>query len=237
MVAADEVRAALEGVRDPELDRSLVDLRFVRDVRVEGGEVCVELRLPTYWCAPNFAYLMTDDARAAVEALPGVERAHVALVEHFAADAITEGVAEGRSFRETFPDHADGGLAELRRRFRLKAFVVRQEPVLRAARRALGDEAACAMRIGAGPPPGVDREAWEEYLGRRRDLGMDVGPGAPAFCDAQGEPLDPTGLVDYLRVSRSVRVSLESNAQFCTGLLAARYDEGLERWQREEVMT
>ena len=41
------VLAALGTVRDPELDESLPDLRFVSALRVEGDTVRVRLRLPT----------------------------------------------------------------------------------------------------------------------------------------------------------------------------------------------
>jgi metal-sulfur cluster biosynthetic enzyme len=231
-----EARAALDRVIDPELDRSLVDLDFVESLEVSGGEVRAAIRLPTYWCSPNFAYLMVGDADAALRALPGAERVRVELVDHFAGEQISEAVAAGLSFQEAFPGQADGELGELRRRFRRKAFVVRQEPVLRAAREALGDDGAVAVVIGDGAAPSfADPAEWAEYLARRRDLGMDEAPGAPAFTAAGGEPLRPEGLADHLRLSRSVRISLESNAEFCTGLLAARYDDGLDEWQTKEV--
>ncbi len=34
----------------------------------------MRLRLPTYFCAPNFAFLMVADAYDAVSAVPGVPR-------------------------------------------------------------------------------------------------------------------------------------------------------------------
>jgi metal-sulfur cluster biosynthetic enzyme len=229
-------REALDRVIDPELDRSLVALDFVRSLDVEGEEVRAAIHLPTYWCSPSFAYLMVADAHAALRELPGAERVRVELVDHFAADVITESVAAGLSFAEAFPDQANGELHELRRRFRLKAFVVRQEPVLRAARRALEDEGAVTLRLGSGEaPPWAEHEAWFEYLGRRRDLGMDDGPDSLVFTDAQGAPLTLEGLDRHLRLSRSVRVSLESNTEFCTGLLAARYGAGIEEWREREV--
>ena len=73
MTTEPEVLGALTGVRDPELDQDLVELGFVAGLDVDGTSVAVRLRLPTYYCAPNFAYLMAVDARTAVEALPGVE--------------------------------------------------------------------------------------------------------------------------------------------------------------------
>ena len=67
---------------------------------------------------------------------------------------------------------------------------------------------------------------------------MGYGPDELAFTDAQGAPLDAGGLDTYLRLARSVRISLQSNTEFCTGLLAARYDgeHGVEDWQRKEVV-
>ena len=50
-----KVRAALGTVRDPELDEPLTDLGFVTAIELDGDSVRVHLRLPTYFCAPNFA--------------------------------------------------------------------------------------------------------------------------------------------------------------------------------------
>lgn len=235
MISAEQVWTALEDVRDPELDRSVVKLDFIQSVSVDGADAQVALRLPTYWCSPSFAYMMVSDAHDAVSALDGVGSVHIELVDHHAGDVVTEGVRSGRTFTETFPDHADGELGELRRKFRLKAFLVRQEPVLRAARDALGAAGALELRLRDGSPPvGIDPEEWGEYLRRRRELDMDDGPDALVFTSAQGEPLDTEGLDHFIRVSRSVRVSLMANTEFCTGLLAARYDT-LETWQHAEV--
>lgn len=238
-VSAAAVWAAMDAVIDPELDRSLVELEFVSSVEVGERDVHVALRLPTYWCSPNFAYLMVGDAHKAVRGVPGAERVRIDLVDHYAGERISTAVQAGLSFREAFPDQAEGELHELRRKFRLKAFVVRQEPVLRAVRRSAGDDEAVALRLGDGSPPeGVDADEWREYLRRRRDLGMGEDPHDLAFTDAQGAPLDAGGLDRYLRLARSVRISLQSNTEFCTGLLAARYDgeHGVEDWQRKEVV-
>ena len=238
-VSAAAVWDAMDGVIDPELDRSLVELDFVRSVEVGEGGVHVALRLPTYWCSPNFAYLMVGDAHEAVRRVPGADRVRVDLVDHYAGERISTAIQAGLSFQEAFPDQADGELHELRRKFRLKAFVVRQEPVLRAVRRAAGDEAAVALRLGDGSPPeGVAADEWREYLRRRRDLGMGDGSSELVFTDAQGEPLAAGGLNTYLRLARSVRISLQSNTEFCTGLLAARYEgeDGVEGWQQREVV-
>lgn len=238
-VSVDAVWEAIDGVIDPELDRSLVELDFVRSVEVGEGDVRVALRLPTYWCSPNFAYLMVGDAQEAVRGVPGAERVRVDLVDHFAGERISEAIQAGLSFQEAFPDQAEGELDELRRKFRLKAFVVRQEPVLRAVRQTLGDAGAVALHLGDGSPPeGVEAPEWSEYLRRRRDLGMGEAPAELVLTDAQGAPLAADGLDHYLRLARSVRISLQSNTEFCTGLLAARYDGegGVESWQQAEVV-
>jgi metal-sulfur cluster biosynthetic enzyme len=233
----DAARDALDRVIDPELDRSLVALDFVESLEVGEGEVRAAIRLPTYWCSPNFAYLMVGDAHEALAGLPGATAVSVTLVDHCEGERITEAVAAGLSFQEAFPTQADGELDDLRRRFRLKAFVVRQEPVLRAAREAIGDAAAVALRLGDGSAPGwAEPGEWEEYRSRRRDLAIDDDPGALVFTDSQGDPLPADGLRDYLRLARSVRISLESNTEFCTGLLAARYGDGLEEWRAKEVV-
>ena len=57
---------------DPELDEPVTELGFVERVAVDGDTVEVDFRLPTYWCAANFAFLMVDDIRIAVEGAPWV---------------------------------------------------------------------------------------------------------------------------------------------------------------------
>ena len=80
---------ALRTVRDPELDADVVTLDFVASVDVDSDDVAhVRLRLPTYFCAPNFAFLMVADAWDAVTAIPDVTQADVVLIDHFASDEI-----------------------------------------------------------------------------------------------------------------------------------------------------
>src|ERR1035438_4129262 len=73
------------------------------------------LRLPTYFCAPNFAFLMVADAYDAVSATPGVRRAEIVLEDHFASDVINGGVAARAGFAQSFDGEAVGELHELRR--------------------------------------------------------------------------------------------------------------------------
>ena len=62
-----DVRRALARVDDPELDEPVTDLRFIERVEIDAaGAVSIGFRLPTYWCAANFAFLMADDMRREV---------------------------------------------------------------------------------------------------------------------------------------------------------------------------
>ena len=72
MIERAALLAALGTVRDPELDEPLTDLGPVQAVDEHERMVDVRLRLPTYFCAPNLAYLMAADARAAVLGVPGL---------------------------------------------------------------------------------------------------------------------------------------------------------------------
>src|SRR5881227_709030 len=104
---AARVLAALEAVRDPELDEPITSLGFVTSCTVSGqGDAQIRLRLPTYFCAPNFAFLMVADAYDAVTAVPGVRRAEIVLEDHFAAEAINGGVAARAGFAATFDGEA-----------------------------------------------------------------------------------------------------------------------------------
>jgi hypothetical protein len=207
-------------VRDPEIDESLTDLGFVAGVSIDGPRVDVHLRLPTYFCAPNFAYLMVADAREAVQAIPEVDEVTMHLDDHFASDEINGALAAGGGFEAAFPGESVGELAVLRDLFTRKAFTARQsrlcDALLRAGRtlEELGE-----MQLGAlDGHPEVAR-----CIALRERLGIDASPEAPAFVLADGSVLDAEGLARFLRVGRLVRLSLEGNAGLCRSLLATRY--------------
>jgi metal-sulfur cluster biosynthetic enzyme len=107
----------LAQVLDPELDESILDLGFVRSLRLRSGQASVVLQLPTSWCAVNFAYLMADDVRRALLTLDGVQQVTVRLGDHCAAEEIEAAVNGGRSFGDAFPDEGAGSLAALRLTF------------------------------------------------------------------------------------------------------------------------
>ncbi len=232
MIERQEVLGALSGVRDPELDEPVTDLGFVSHLEIEGDAVNVRLRLPTYFCAPNFAYLMVADAKAAVLSVPGVRRARVVLDDHYASEELNAGGA----FDETFPGETEGpDLEELRTIFRRKSFVSRQEQLCRALlSEGRSPLELAAMRLGDVPPS----EAFETYLDRRAELRVDVSEDAPLVVDPDGKRVPESAVVQHLRFARTVRVSIEGNAGLCRGLLETRYgrERGVgERPEREEA--
>lgn len=219
-VTAASITTALGTVRDPELDESIVELGFVAGVEVDGDEVRVGLRLPTYFCAPNFAYLMVADAQEAILAVPGVARARVGLEDHFTSDEINDGVARAQEFDQAFTGLADGDLDELRQTFRRKAFIARQDRLARGLL-AEGRTPEGLARLTLRDLPDSDDAA--VYRSRRAELGYAVDGDAPLLLDAWGAPVAPEAAVGLLRIGRTTRVSIEGNGGLCRGLLATRY--------------
>jgi metal-sulfur cluster biosynthetic enzyme len=214
--------AALETVRDPELDEPITSLGFVASCTVSAdGDARVRLRLPTYFCAPNFAYLMVADAYDVVSALPGVRSAEVVLEDHFASGAINGGVAAQAGFARSFDGEAVGELHELRADFLRKAVMAGTDQVCRPLLAAGTDPAALlAMTLGELPPS----RALERLRQRRAELGLPAGDGAPLLIDpVTGLRVDPGAVPLHLRRARVTRVGIEANSGICRGMLQHRY--------------
>jgi metal-sulfur cluster biosynthetic enzyme len=215
MNARDAAWSALGQVRDPELDRPITDLGFVADLQIRtDSSVRAELRLPTYFCAPNFAWLMAADAHDALSEL--FAHVDVVLLEHFAAGEINAGVAALSDFASTFGGDEDRELAALRETFERKAHVAAQERLARALSGAEVDLRGLTFAIAEKLAP--DEAA--AVARRRKRLGLST---AFALCDDDGDPLTEERLPGWLRFARTVRVSLDGNAGFCRGLLETRY--------------
>jgi ATP-binding protein involved in chromosome partitioning len=82
---------ALKVVRDPDLNRDIVSLRFVKNVRIDGGAVAFVIELTTPACPVKDQ--MRDQARAAVSALPGVTSVEVEMTAQVRAAAAEGGKA------------------------------------------------------------------------------------------------------------------------------------------------
>ena len=226
----EQVRAALDTVTDPEIDEPVTTLEFVSSVKVsDDNHVSIEFRLPTYWCAPNFAFLMASDMRDAVAELSWVNSVSVRLLDHFSAEMISRSVALKQEFRDAFPGETDDDLKLIRQKFLGKAFERRQELLMR---RLLGtgqkSEEITELRMGelmefSLDPEGARLRTLYRFAWRRLRPGWD--DGKLAFVALDGTPLDPTKLSGYLRKLAGVRRNAEFNAVICRSLLAERKAE------------
>jgi metal-sulfur cluster biosynthetic enzyme len=227
------VRAALATVRDPELDEPITDLGFVRDQRVDGADVEVHLRLPTSFCAPNFAYLMASDAQDALRQIPGVGRVGVYLDDHHDSELINRGLAASAGYVGTFGHEADDSLDELRLTFQRKAHVAAME---RACSKLLADpdsdlDVDDLHRMTLADLPESREKA--ALIRRRCDLGLATLPSSPVMVDDVGTPIPEDQVPIKLRFAKTVRISIDGNAHFCRGLLRTRYpDSGAEQAPR-----
>ena len=77
MLSKDQVLEALSRVNDPELHRSLTDLKMVREVQVHGGKVDVTIALTVPNCPLKSQ--IEADVSAAISTLPDVKQVSVKL--------------------------------------------------------------------------------------------------------------------------------------------------------------
>jgi metal-sulfur cluster biosynthetic enzyme len=217
-----QVLEALAEVHDPELDEPITELGFVSSCAVSGaGEVDVHLRLPTPQCAPNFAFLMVADARAAVARVPGVGAISIVLDDHYTGTEINAAIARDEGFADAFPGETEGELAALRTLFYRKALVARQARVYEELAADHDDAEICALRVAELP---ASDEA-ERCLTLRRTLGLPHEDDAPALVAGDGTALRPDQVPMWRRKARLVSLSLESNGGICRSLLAVRYPD------------
>jgi metal-sulfur cluster biosynthetic enzyme len=218
-----QLLAALKAVRDPELDEPITSLGFVTSCRLSAaGDAQVRLRLPTYFCAPNFAFLMVADAYDAVTAVPGVRRAEIVLEDHFASDAINGGVAARAGFAQSFDGEAVGELHQLRADFLRKAVMAGTDQVCRPLL-AAGTEPHQLLGMTLGDVP--SSRPLDRLRERRAELGLPYGDNAPLVIDPKtGQAVNPGSLPLHLRKAKLTRTSLEANGSICRGMLRHRYD-------------
>jgi metal-sulfur cluster biosynthetic enzyme len=217
--------AALTTVRDPELDEPITALGFVASCTVScEGRAVVRLRLPTYFCAPNFAYLMVADAYDAVTAVPGVTSAEVVLEDHFASDQINAGVSAQAGFVKSFDGEAVAELGDLRAQFLRKAVMAGTDQVCRPLLAAgVTPEELRVLTLGAVP-----RSAQLDRLRQRRaELNLPAGDDAPLLIDPHtGAPVDEQAVPLHLRKARVTRTGIEANTSICSGMFRVRYPDG-----------
>jgi metal-sulfur cluster biosynthetic enzyme len=229
----------LARVLDPELDESILDLGFVRSLELRSGHASVALRLPTSWCAVNFAYLMAEDVRRALLSVEDIRRVTVRLGDHCAAEEIEAAVNGGWPFAEAFPGEGAGSLMALRLTFLRKGFLSRQERLLRELRD-MGYSAAmiCALQIdevsaqgdkmvvrpsGSAPMISESGAILRRYLERRAELGLDCSSAAPLIVDLEDNSFSADRLQAHYESIRTMRVALEANGSFCRALLSIQH--------------
>ena len=220
--AHSQVLRALDTVRDPELDEPVTSLGFVASCELsEDGVAEVHLRLPTYFCAPNFAFLMVADAFDAIAAVTGVRKTVVVLDEHFASDAINDGVAARAGFVGTFGGEAAGELDTLRANFIRKAVLAGTDRVCRPLLKAGTTYGELArMTLGEVPAsPDLRR-----LRARRREVQLRDDDAALLLVDvATGKSIGSEDPRLYLGRARLTRVNIEANGSVCRGMLLGRY--------------
>ncbi len=220
-VLRDAVWRALDTVLDPELDEPITSLEFVTSCTVsDDGVATVRLRLPTFFCSPNFSWLMVADAHDAVSAVPGVTRADIALEDHFVAEVINQGVAARAGFVAAFPGEAVEELDDLRATFIRKAALAGQERVARPlVNGGAAPEELAGLRLGEVPPSAdLDR-----LRTRRSQVGLPHGDDAPLLLHPDGEPVTAAQVPLHLRRARLTGVSIEANGGTCRDLLEKRF--------------
>ena len=234
----EQVWARLDLVMDPELDEPVTDMGFIEAVSITGpttghdiSTVEVSFRLPTYWCSPNFAFLMAESIKREIEVLPWVGQAVVMLQDHMAAAEMNAAINAGAPFGSVFEDlHPGEDLSALREKFDVKAFQRRQEVVIKAlialrySHERLVDLTLAELESVALPDP-EDARQKRRYLTILKAKALAIIAGDRALPTYQGVPLTVEGFSLYMGLLRSVRINMEFSGSLCRGLKASRYKQ------------
>ena len=234
------VRERLDRVTDPELDTSIVELGYIDEIRIDGSEVQVVMTLPTAWCSPAFAWMMTTDARDEVASLPGVARVRIELRDHMHEAEINRGVNERLSFGEAFPD-ADGGIAPVRAELDEKARIARQhdatgalldagldgEQIVTLTREdvTVEDGRAHVWCRDGGLAVVVDADPLERYLEKARATGRLDDDHPELFRTPEGDPIDPAQFETVRHRTRLAGVNMSGQGSVCDALHESRRAE------------
>ena len=230
---ARDIWRRLSAVTDPELDEPVTDMGFIERLDVlHDAAVEIDFRLPTYWCSPNFAFLMADGIWQAAAAPNWAKRVTVRLMDHCFGEKVTAAVNDRQRFHDIFASLSDGDdLAEVRQTFREKAFLRRQESVI-IGLRAMGWSPAQitgltlagfdALSLGNQPDAALQKPRYRQIL---IEDGLACVPEDAAFVDWHGKPITVEVLEAHMMRLRAVRINMEFNGAMCRGLAAARYKE------------
>ncbi|NON62564.1 metal-sulfur cluster assembly factor [Acidianus sp. RZ1] len=119
----------LRKVYDPETDLSIVDMGFVKDVKVNGSEVEVTLLPPTFWCSPPFMYMIMRDVKEKLrERYTNVK---VRIIGHHDSERLNSCIERGITFEECYPNEAGGYFYDLYKTFIIKRIKARSYRVMK----------------------------------------------------------------------------------------------------------
>ncbi len=244
---AATVRNRLDRVTDPELDRSIVELKYIDSIEIRGETVTVRFTLPTAWCSPAFAWMMAVDARDEIESLSSVDQARIVLQEHIHEDEITHGVTERLSFDDAFPD-ADGDIDAVRADLDEKTCLARQYDAVEALLAAGIDKATiAALRVDdleddlpvsetvsdenrsytiycqeGSVGLTVAAEPIDRYLEKARTTGCVGDSSDRCFRTPDGEPIDDSTFDLVHQRARSASINMSSQGGICDELRKSR---------------
>jgi metal-sulfur cluster biosynthetic enzyme len=88
---------AMSKIIDPELGRSITDLKLIDRMSVNEGNVDLEFHLTAPFCPPVFALKIAADIKAGLLSVQGVTGAKVTLRGHYLADAVNKQVNKTQS--------------------------------------------------------------------------------------------------------------------------------------------
>lgn len=91
-VDASELESNLSKIIDPELGRSITEMKLIDRLNITGGAVEIEFHLTAPFCPPVFALKIASDIRAAALSTRGVTDAKVTLRGHYLAEAVNKQV-------------------------------------------------------------------------------------------------------------------------------------------------
>lgn len=229
-----EINSVLENVLDPELDASVSELGFAQITSIEDTCVTIEVRLPTFFCSANFAWIMCTDAKVAVEKLSWVTHAKIILLDHFAMKKINHGVQNGLSFDEVFGLSKVENFEQMRMAFKEKAFAKRQAELIDELRKLKIDRTRiCSLSVpqlrllkNKGGSQKEFSKLLESYLDIRLELFSKDSLPEFAITRLNGSPLEQNELLDYLREVRRISGSILANGEMCRILMKERYSDG-----------
>ena len=212
-------------------------LGFVTRVAVDGDAVAVDFRLPTYWCSPNFAWIMAEDMRATLTALPWPGRSRSPSPTTSSREDQRSGQQRHR-FRRAFAD-AHGDLAALRATFGARRTLAAWRRYRRVRAAGQSDAELLAMTVGlATLAPADSLRGGRDAEGIRRRARVTaacraISSSVPSSADRtpattrrsarrRARTSRRTRCRSFLRGVRMARRGVEANGEMCRIYLRER---------------